>query len=45
MYAFDTRYQNFFENAQPVKEEYKFSENIPAGIYGYVLVLTNKYIL
>ena len=42
IYAFDIRYQKNFENAQPVKVEFKFSENIPAGIYGYALVLTNK---
>ena len=36
------RYQKNFENAQPVKVEFKFSENIPAGIYGYGLVLTNR---
>ena len=41
-YAFDIRYQKNFENAQPVKVEFKFSENIPAGIYGYALVLTNR---
>ena len=44
IYAFDIRYQKNFENAQPVKVEFKFSENIPAGIYGYALVLTNKLI-
>ena len=44
IYAFDIRYQKNFENAQPVKVEFKFSENIPAGIYGYGLVLTNKLI-
>ena len=27
---------------QPVKVEFKFSENIPGGIYGYALVLTNR---
>ena len=42
IYAFDIRYQKNFENAQPVKVELKFSENIPAGIYGYALVLTNR---
>ena len=41
IYDFDIRYQKSFENAQPVKVEFKFSENIPAGIYGYALVLTN----
>ena len=44
IYAFDIRYQKNFENAQPVKVEFKFSENIAAGIYGYALVLTNKLI-
>ena len=34
IHAFDIRYQKNFENAQPVKVEFKFSENIPAGIYG-----------
>ena len=42
IYAFDIRYQKNFENSQPVKVEIKFSENIPAGIYVYALVLTNK---
>ena len=44
IYAFDIRYQKNFENAQPVKVEFKFSENIDAGIYGYALVLTNRLI-
>ena len=44
IYAFDIRYQKTFENAQPIKVEFKFSENIPAGINGYALVLTNKLI-
>ena len=44
IYAFDIRYQKNFENAQPVKVEFKFSENIVAGIYGYALVLTNRLI-
>ena len=43
-HAFDIRYQKNFENAQPVKVEFKFSENIPAGIYGYALVLTNRLV-
>ena len=42
IYAFDIRYQKNFENSQPVKVEFKFSENIAAGIYGYALVLTNR---
>ena len=44
IYAFDIRYQKDFQNAQPVKVEFKFSENIDAGIYGYALVLTNRLI-
>ena len=44
IYAFDIRYQKNFENARPVKVEFKFSDNIAAGIYGYALVLTNKLI-
>ena len=42
IYAFDIRYQKNFENAQPVKVEFKFSEGILGGIYGYALVLTNR---
>ena len=42
IYAFDIRYQKNFENAQPVKVEFKFSEKLIAGIYGYALVLTNR---
>ena len=42
IYAFDIRYQKNFENGQPVKVEFNFLENVPAGIYGYALVLTNR---
>ena len=42
IYAFDIRYLKNFENVHPVRVEFKFSENIPAGIYGYALVLTNR---
>ena len=44
IYAFDIRYQKNFENAQPVKLEFKFSENINAGIYGFALVFTNRLV-
>ena len=43
-YVFDIRYQKYQEPAQPIKVEIKFSENIPAGKYGYALVLTNKLV-
>ena len=42
LYVFDIRYQEKLENAQPFKVEYNFSDKVPAGIYGYALVLTNK---
>ena len=42
MHRFDIRYQKNFENAQLVKVEFKYSANIPAGIYRYALVLTNR---
>ena len=42
IYVFDIRYQKNLENSQPVKVEFKFSENIAAGIYGYALVLTTR---
>ena len=42
LYVFDIRYQKNFESAQPIKVEFKFV--VPAGIYGYALVLTNKLV-
>ena len=44
IYAFDIRYQKNFESSQPIKVEFKFDAVVPAGIYGYALVLTNKLI-
>ena len=44
IYAFDIRYQKNFESSQPIKVEFKFGGVVPAGIYGYALVLTNKLI-
>ena len=44
IYAFDIRYQKNFENSQPVEVEFIFSENNPAGVYGYALVLTNRLV-
>ena len=44
LYVFDIRYQKVFENAHPIKVELKFDQPIPAGIYGYALVLINKKI-
>ena len=42
LYVFDIRYQKDFENSQPIKVEFKFYRVVPAGIYGYALVLTDK---
>ena len=44
IYAFDIRYQKNFESSQPIKVEFKLNGVVPAGIYGYALVLTNKLI-
>ena len=44
LYVFDIRYQKDFQNSQPIKVEFKFTRAVPAGIYGYALVLTNKRI-
>ena len=41
---FDILYQKNFEGGQSVKVEFKFSEKIPTGIYGYALVLINKLV-
>ena len=34
------RYQKIFQSSQSIK--FKFAGVIPAGIYGYALVLTNR---
>ena len=44
LYVFDVNYQKDLESAQPIKVELKFSENVPAGIYGYALVLRNQLV-
>ena len=44
IYVFDIQYQKNFESSQPIKVEFKFDGVIPAGIYGYALVLTNELI-
>ena len=44
IYAFDIRYQKDFESSQPIKVDFKFDGVVPAGIYGYALVLTNELI-
>ena len=44
LYVLDIQFQKNLESAQPIKVEFKFSGDIPAGIYGYALVLTNKLV-
>ena len=44
IYAFDIRYQKNFERSQPIKVEFKFDGVVPADIYGYALVLTNRLV-
>ena len=44
IHCFDIRYQKNYESGQSVKVEFKFDGVIPAGIYGYALVLTNRLI-
>ena len=44
LYVSDIRYQKFFGSTHPIKVELKFDGVLPAGIYGYALVLTNKSI-
>ena len=44
IHCFDIRYQKNYESGQSVKVEFKFDEVVPAGIYGYALVLTNRLI-
>ena len=44
VHVFDIRYQKIFETGQSVKVEFKFDKVIPAGIYGYAVVLTNRLI-
>ena len=44
LYVFDIRYQKIFESSQPIKVEFQFDGVVPAGLFGYALVLTNRII-
>ena len=44
IHAFDIRYQKNFESGQSVKVEFKLDGFVPARIYGYALVLTNRLV-
>ena len=40
LFVFDIQYQENLETAQPIKAEFLFSKDVPAGINGYALNLT-----
>ena len=42
--VFDIRHQKNYQSGQSVKIEFKLDKVVPAGIYGYALVLTNKLV-
>ena len=42
--VFDKRYQKDFTVAQPIKLERKLDGVIPADVYGFALVITNKLV-
>ena len=44
IHVFDIRYQKNYQSGQSVKIEFKLDEIVPAGIYGYALVLTNRLV-
>ena len=44
IHCFDIRYQKKIESAQSVKVEFKLGDVVPAVIYGYALVLTNRLV-
>ena len=44
IHSFDIRYHKNFESGQSVKVEFKLDGVVPAGIYGYALVLTNRLV-
>ena len=42
--VFDIRHQKTFEGGQLLKVEFKLDDVVPAAIYGYALVLTNRLV-
>ena len=44
IHVFDIRYQKDYQSGQSVKVEYKLDKIVPAGVYGYALVLTNRLV-
>ena len=44
IYVSDLRYLQNFTTSQRNNVAFKFSENLPVGIYGFALVLTNQLV-
>ena len=44
IYAFDIGFQEYFKAAQPIKIEFNLDAVVPAGIYSYASVLTNRLV-
>ena len=44
IHVFDIRYQKNYQSGHPVKIEFKLDKVVPAGVYGYALVLTNRLV-
>ena len=44
IHAYDIRYQKNFESGLSVKVEFELDGVVPAGLYGYALVLTNRLV-
>ena len=44
IHVFDIRYQKNYQSGQSVKIEFKLDKIVPAGVYAYGLVLTNKLV-
>ena len=44
IHVFDIRYQKDYQSGQSVKIEFKLDKIVPAVVYGYALVLTNRLV-
>ena len=44
LYVFHIGYQENWEAALPIRKKFKYPASIPAGLYGYALMLTNKLV-
>ena len=44
IHAFDIQYQKNFQSGQSVKVEFNLDGVVPAGVYGYALVLTSRLV-